>query len=202
MFKFGFELEGFYIKDGVVDLPPRNYPTDGFPGLCEVRTSGGKPLDEAYFELLRLYAKTPFSVQQHEHVFTPAQKRAIRARLNSKDAVEISNIYGKEPRALGNRTLASLQINISYMLSSEYRDDRGVLHPAQYGLFDFRPIIERLDKEFAEEIKTSGRQPGFYAVKDSVRVEYRSLPNTVVDMQITTAQLFIERIRKCHIKEN
>lgn len=31
MFKFGFELEGFYTSKGEIQLPPRNYPTDGHP---------------------------------------------------------------------------------------------------------------------------------------------------------------------------
>jgi hypothetical protein len=116
---FGFELEGFHRQDGVVALPPNNYPTDGFPGLCEVRTTGGKSMEDAYFELLQQYHKYPFDHQLFEHTYTPAEKRELRARDNRKDALMIGNIYGKEPRALGNRTIASLQVNMSYQIPDQ-----------------------------------------------------------------------------------
>lgn len=63
-----------------------------------------------------------------------------------------------------------------------------------WGTFDFVEIIRNLDSEFKDEITTANRQPGFYSVKDDIRVEYRSLPNFVSQINPTT---LINRIRKC-----
>jgi hypothetical protein len=63
-------------------------------------------------------------------------------------------------------------------------------------MFDFRPIIERLDKEFAAELKMSNRQPGFYAVKDDCRVEYRSLPNFVFTPDLAKIKPLLERFQR------
>lgn len=198
MLKFGFELEGFYrLTDNSITLPPRDFPVDGFPGLCEVRTNGGKDLSRSYFELLEVYSKYQFDIHTFEHTFSPADKRLIRSRHNEKTAVNINNIYGKEPKALGNRTIASFQINISNLVRSSYTDEKGVFHQEQYGLFDFYPIIKALDKEFDEEILKSKRQKGFYSVKDGVRVEYRSLPNFVFETDYRRANALIERIEHC-----
>lgn len=96
-----------------------------------------------------------------------------------KDQVSVQNIYGKTPRRLGNRTLASLQINVSNRLAKKYTDSKGNVFPDRYGAIDVIPIVRGLDKEFSDEIKNSNRQPGMYAVKDDIRLEYRSLPNSV-----------------------
>ena len=169
---FGFELEGFYRVANLVTLPPRYYPTDGFPGLCEVRTVGGQYLEAAYYALLNQFRQHPFDFNTYEYTFSPKEKQILRRRWNEKEAVSINNIYGKAPRALGNKTIASFQISLS-------RPTRKGLNDRQeYGIFDFVPMIERLDETFAKEIADSKRQPGWYAVKDD-RVEYRSLPNFV-----------------------
>jgi hypothetical protein len=196
--RFGFELEGFYRDaDGNVALPPTRYPTDGFPGLCELRSTGGKSLDDAYFEVLRQTMEKPFDWMLFEHTFTQEQRRGIRARpAPEKEAVFINNIYGKLPRALGNRTLASFQINFSWLVAPESRTAK-TFSAARYGMIDFRPYIEKLDKEFAAELKMSNRLPGMYAVKDELRVEYRSLPNFVFTNDLAKVNTLLDRIRKC-----
>ncbi len=181
MFKFGFELEGFYtpLPDGKFYLPPKNYPTDGFPGLIEVRTSGGDEITRQLFDIYRqASALEGFAPHFHEHTYSPQERTKLRARESSKGSLHISNIYGRSPKALGNRTLASFQINVSYQTASEWTDVHKVKHPAKYGLFDFYPIVKGLDEVFADVIHASGRQPGFYAIKDNVRLEYRSLPSS------------------------
>lgn len=200
MYQFGFELEGFYWLGNTITLPPANYTTDGFPGLCEVRTRGGSSIEDAYYSILKEFARQPFDFSTCEHTFTQEDKRRIRSRHNEKTAVDINNIYGKEPKALGNRTIASFQVNISYMVKNSYIDDKGNHRPAQYGLFDYYPIIKALDKEFEKEIMTSHRQKGFYAIKDKCRVEYRSLPNTVFEDDIHRATSLIRRIQNCVYK--
>jgi hypothetical protein len=194
--KFGFELEGFYRDLGVIVPPPERYPTDGFPGLVEHRSTGAKSMEDAYFEVLRGVMDKPMDFRTFEHTFTPAEKRLLRMRECRKDSLVIGNIYGKEPRALGNRTLASLQINFSYLIAAGYTRNK-VSVPERYGMFDFRPIIARLDKEFACELKASNRQPGFYAVKEHCRVEYRSLPNSVFTDDITKIPALLERFANC-----
>lgn len=197
MFRYGFELEGFYTtKELGTTLPPLGWPTDGFPGLIEVRTVGANTLEDAYLKLLIEYFKYNFDTQIYEHTFSPEEKVLLRKRRYEKDILDLGNIYGKKPRALGNRTLASFQINISNQIRPSRYDEKGVFHTAEYGLFDYLPIIRRLDWDFRYEIKEAKRQPGFYAIKDGVRVEYRSLPNTVFTKGNDILK-FIERIRKC-----
>lgn len=201
MFKFGFELEGFYTDKGEIQLPPKHYSTDGFPGLCEIRTVGGGSLEDAYFSVLNSYRKTPFDLSFSSGVFSPQQRRQIRQRENVKDGVDIQNIYGKEPRLIGNKTLASLQVNISYQTRNSFQkvSDKGIIHhePETYGLFDFVPIIRALDEEFEKEIKKANRQAGFYSIKDGCRVEYRSLPNTVFETELVGITKFLDRIIRC-----
>lgn len=191
--RFGFEVEGFFKERGDVVLPPLSYPTDGFPGLVEARTFGGKPIREQFYMLLSEMDRlegTDFEL--FEHVFTGAQKRAIRARHNEKTAYEIRNIYGKEPRLLGNRTLASFQINISDFHTT-YRTNNNI-NIDVYKPFDFVAIIRNLDKEFKDEIRQSKRQPGFYSLKEGFRVEYRSLPNFVARQD---PNKLLARISRC-----
>lgn len=183
MFRYGFELEGFFEDEAGVIVPPdrsNSFPKDGFPGLCELRTTGGKCLHEAGAELLGLalsYNLSLINFRIHEHKFSGEEMAYIRKHFRfEKDQVDVKNIYGKKPRALNGRTLASFQINISNQLS-ESRKDKDVYIPAQYGLLDVHGIVLRLDKAFATDIKNSNRQPGMYAIKDNYRLEYRSLPN-------------------------
>lgn len=197
MLVFGFELEGFYTLDGnKVTLPPLSYPTDGFPGLVELRTNGGHALDECYAEIMRLRLATPnVDFSKPSHVFSREERGAIRRRHSEKTAWDIRNLYGKAPRLLGNKTIASLQISVSNLLSKEYRCKDGVLYPAVYGLFDIPHIVRNLDREFKTEIKLSGRQPGEYAIKMDRRLEYRSLPNSAFPINPDYAPAFLERIR-------
>lgn len=200
-YKFGFELEGFFeTPEGQLQLPPVNYPTDGFPGLCEVRTVGGLDLEDAYFMLLNQFRMYPFNASAPIGKFPPDLKRRIRARQNVKDSVIVSNIYGKEPKELGDKTIASFQINISNQVSPKTTRVEGTsIHTteARYGLFDYVPIIRALDKEFAAEIADAKRQPGFYALKDDKRIEYRSLPNSVFKTDLNEISVLLKRIRRC-----
>lgn len=178
-----------------VSLPPRNYPTDDFPGLVEARTVGGESLRKQFYMLLSEMDRLEgTNWTKHEHTFDTRQKVQIRARHSEKGGISIGNIYGKDPKALGNRTLASFQINISNFVGSiQPRGENSALRDI-YGPFDFFQIIKRLDEEFATEIKESNRQPGFYCLKDQLRVEYRSLPNSVALIKPNT---LLSRIEKC-----
>ena len=78
---------------------------------------------------------------------------------------------------------------ISKVLKHSYTDSHGTHHPDQYGLLDIPTIVTTLDDLFIHEIKRTGRQPGEYAIKENVRLEYRSWPNTVFFNSCTPQQL-------------
>lgn len=197
MLKFGLELEGFFLEDDKLAVPPKDYPVDGFPGLVELRTIGYKSLREAYGDILVAFSDTPdVDFGCEEATFSPEQRAQLRRREERKSAWDIQNIYGKAPRLLGNRTIASCQINISNLLSESRTDDKGVFHSPRWGLLDIPRIVRALDEEFAEEIRDARRQPGEYCVKD-VRLEYRSLPNFAFEFDLTKAKNFLDRIDNC-----
>jgi len=212
LLKFGFELEGFYFevkedehgrKYKNITVPPTDYSTDGFPGLVEIRTA--KPstnIFEAYMNMIACYRDSIKNVDFscHTHTFSKEDKAVIRTKYHVKEAVKIRNIYGKAPRLLGNKTIASFQINISNIVASR---SSYVLHDGselelsdQYGLFDFANIIRALDKAFEKEIKEARRQPGEYAIKGN-RLEYRSLPNFVAPLtNMQDIYEFIDKLSK------
>lgn len=192
-FKFGFEVEGFYLKGGKIEIPPKEYTHDDFPGLVEVRNTGGGNLREQFYLLkssMDEYENVDWSTT--EYTFTPKQKTIIRGRHYEKGGVHINNIYGKSPKELGSKTLASFQINISSS-NGMIKDSYGSMRE-QYSLFDFVTIIRNLDEEFEKEIKESKRQIGFYSIKDHLRLEYRSLPNSVVTQNTNK---LLKRIEGC-----
>lgn len=196
--KYGFEVEGFYRSlDTNICIPPSNYPVDGFGGLVEFRSCGPCDLEKAYLSIIQGMMKYKnVDVLTHEHTFTPKQKAAINARYFEKGGYSVQNIYGKSPKALGNKTLASFQINFSQEGTISVKDEKGNYDVRKYsGLFDFVPIIRGLDEEFADEIKEAKRQPGVYCIKDSNRVEYRSLPNFVFDPSLEGGADLLRRIQ-------
>lgn len=199
--QFGFELEGFYHEDGVITIPPLGYPADNFPGLVEVRTEGGADLDNAFFALIQGMCKYP-DVHFHipSHTFKGWELTELRSRHFDKGGIKISNIYGYAMRNIGNKTLASFQVNISLKEKNTIVESAGE-HPRKTHtywttkLLDIPTIVRGLDAEFADEIKAAKRQPGFYSIKDNgMRLEYRSLPNTVVGVCVSLQQ--IQRVLK------
>lgn len=205
--KYGFELEGFAVSSTGVAIPPKSWSTDGFPGLVEFRTIGGdtieKQLGSLVTEIISLPKQGGYAVDwgRTEFKFSAEQMAEMRkTRHFDKCQVDVQNIYGKSPRRLGNLTIASFQINISNQITTGYTEKKIEMktiverhRPATYGLLDVHGIVKRLDLEFSKEIKDSGRQPGMYAIKENIRLEYRSLPNSV--FKIDRLSNLAERIR-------
>jgi hypothetical protein len=200
--RFGFELEMFLgcseTPNGV-RIPSMKLPVDGFPGLVEFRSRGGTSLEEAWAQIAQLAIEHDFSdldLNRTEARFTSQQISAMRkmGRFN-KPVVHVRNVYGKRQRELRGLTMASCQINMSLLLSSEYKDDKGVVHAARYGLLPCEEIVRALDKEFSSNIKSASRQPGMYAIKDDIRLEYRSLPNKVFSFNPGSARSFLRRVK-------
>lgn len=207
MIKYGLELEGFAIRGKTVVLPPKNWPLDGFPGLVELRTVGGNTLEASFAELFEKRWKLPyvegvsFNNELTEQTFTGKELAALRKEYSfGKEAQDVHNLYGHEPRNLRGKTLASLQINISNELRRRNEiivDNKKITEPAGYGLLNIPKIVKNLDTEFAFAIKAAGRQPGMYCIKDGYRLEYRSLPNALFEWDWQGCINFIARIRKC-----
>lgn len=206
-YHYGFELEGFAIdmKTGDISLPPADWPTDGFPGLLELRSSGGKRAENAYYELLKEYMwlsrKTHLpTFRICEHKFNGKEIAQLRrTAVFHKEMIDIRNVYGKEPRSLNGRTLAAFQINVSHLASQTHDtvvDGKIVSGKKHYGIFDITGVVKRLDEVFKHEIKEAKRQPGMYAIKDDCRLEYRSLPNFVFEDDVLQASLLIDKIKK------
>lgn len=199
MFKFGFELEGFmFVGDGLLTIPPKTYPTDGFPGLVELRTRGAQRLEDAYADIITERVKHhDVDFNTCSATFDGKQRAELRRRYSEKTQWDIRNIYGKTPRLMGNKTIASLQINISNVVAEERTDDKGSYHHPRYGLFDVTQVIFNLDNAFENEIKAANRQPGEYCIKDNTRLEYRSLPNFAFEFNLGIAQRFLDKINEC-----
>lgn len=198
MYKFGFELEGFYFppdsNSGEFTLPPKRYPNDGFAGLVEFRTVGGSDIETAYYSLFKQLSDYPHvSYKTTEHIFNASEKSEIRRRGVYKEQVNVQNLYGKPPRDAGRRTLASFQVN----LSNQTRRVVGDKTITVDCMFDMVQFIRSMDKEFAFEIKVAKRQPGMYAIKDGFRLEYRSLPNSVFSCNYAESRDVIRRILSC-----
>ena len=200
MIRYGFELEGYWKTGNSTGLPPKTYPTDGFPGLIEFRTVNHHTLIGAWIYLLKdmfQFDLSGFDSSINEHTFTAEEKRILRKRNWGKTPVDVQNLYDKKPRPLGNKSIASFQINLSNCTRLAYTDDKGVKHPDLFTALDVGKIVKSLDNEFKSEIKSSGRQVGEYAIKGN-RLEYRSLPNFVAPWnEPMKVKNFLERIRKC-----
>lgn len=205
MFHYGFELEGFTRVNYEITIPSKELPVDGFPGLVEARTSGGKPLLDALgslsSEIIRIHGMAYVDFGTHEYKFTGAQLAELRrTRTFDKEQLDVRSIYGKEPRALNGKTLASFQINVSDLYDEprqvKVKDKVVATIPARYDQLDIHRIVKNLDETFKLEIRDSKRQPGMYAIKENRRLEYRSLPNFVFPNTLTEISKLAERIKK------
>ncbi len=211
MIQYGFELEGFATVNNEVVLPPKHWPRDGHPGIVELRSTGGKTLENAYFEVCKEYMNleckedTVFDYTRNEHKFTGKELAELRRTSQfHKEVLDIRNLYGKEPRTLHGKSITAFQINISNLIANKYEIEsyskdgvktvRSV--PAQYGMLDIGTIIRRLDEEFKEEIGASNRQKGFYCLKDNdTRLEYRSLPSSIFKTSLSEIKTLLSRIK-------
>jgi hypothetical protein len=205
MIHYGIELEFFTYRGK--DLVPAYKVTgnlDGNPVVGEIRTGiFSNPVD-LFFDLQkRIYlerealAKHGCNMLFRSEVKGSAdfrkELRKDRTFINRKnlEVLEEFSIYpdgatSKEVEEIGIYQ-GSLQINISdnEVVEHNYVDkdnkDRKFSRNTS-NLFNFYPIIEKLDKAYGADIKRTNRVPGVFAIKDGnlgKRIEYRSLPNSV-----------------------
>lgn len=188
MMIYGIELEMFYATGTSITIPPKGFPLDGCGAIVELRSIPHTDIYSAAFDIkaqLRKFQDEgvllfPTSIGgSNRHRFTLEEYRLAAKQSNKDVSVEVYNIYGKERRLLPRGLVStSVQLNFSSRTVPSYVSDN-VRIPDQYGLLDTLRIVKALDKEFEKEIKESGRVMGEYAIKDNVRLEYRSLPASV-----------------------
>lgn len=212
MYIFGLEVENFLVdKEGKVVVPPhsRDVPVDGFAGLVEFRSSPKEDIHACAGEIWAQRDKLSTVVKSTPDTtldcakFTAKQLIEIRRNEfapNKDRRLIVRNLYNKQTRMLpAGKALASVQLNISNRLRPSYQYvNNGAIStvPENYGLLDIQAIVHSLDEEFAEDITVSGRQKGMYAIKDYVRLEYRSLPTSSFNGMFCRRVLkAIERIR-------
>jgi hypothetical protein len=205
---FGLELELFYKVDDQIEVPIKGLPVDGFAGLVEIRSIVSKDPYECYGDVVqkRLALEDKFDCELAliaQHKFSSDQLREIRKNTDAprKDRkAEINNLYGKKARLLpGGVALASLQVNISNQIRKGYSGNVGAPHtsvqvtyPDQFGALDVPILVRKLDERFGPRfIDEAKRTRGWYAIKDDIRLEYRSLPNFAFTEELP---LFLSRL--------
>jgi len=207
MKNYGIELE-FFVTDKEGNIVPAFKATtnlDGNPVIGELRTKVHNNIIDCVFELKKLifiekekiekagfkFSLIPIAKVNDEFI---KQLRREPKYINRKslELLEEYSIYGKKlSKVLPKGTYkASLQINISE--NNAFRFSEAVKVGKVYEsrqkeksfaeVFNYVDLIATLDKNFKEEIATTGRVAGVYCIKDGElgnRIEYRSLPNTV-----------------------
>lgn len=187
---YGLELEGFFFSNGKISVPPKDWrmPVDGFAGLIELRSKVSADIYECYGDIVRQQRKVEdtFDCEIHllpRHKFSALELQQIRRNTNAptKERVAaIRNLYNKAPKMLPSGVaIASLQVNISNMRREAHVSNISgtqVRFEDSFGAIDVPFIVRELDNEFAHEISGASRQAGCYAIKDEIRLEYRSLP--------------------------
>ncbi len=124
-------------------------------------------------------------LKKDKHIQT-LHRAILRAGLNKRVSHQNTGRHedvGRSPKAY---LYAGLHISITNPRSYTGDNNREVTY---FPCFDYPSIFRKLEKEFTSEIKAAYRNPGFYEVKPDGRVEYRSLPATLIHSKNFTARL-------------
>lgn len=210
--KYGIELEFFVVDQQDKLIPAYTVTTnvDGNPIIGELRTKVHDNIVDCIFELKKLLfleeeklarknLKIDLSTIKTVDDAFLKDLRKSKEFINKKEhtVLEELSIYpkGTTGKILPKGTLrASLQVNLSdnkeftyteynkVTIEDKYKYDIKTASKSYSGIFDYVSIISKLDEAFKEELKTSNRVKGVYAIKSGElgdRVEYRSLPNNI-----------------------
>jgi hypothetical protein len=183
---------------------------DGNPVIGELRTGVYDNIVDCkfaldkllYLESNRLQAKGYRMAIEPEIRVDNEFLKALRSDpkyINRKEleVLQELSIYGKQTGKILPRGIykASLQVNLSCNATFNYLSYRKISVEDKYRweseseakqyseLFDYVSIIRKLDTAFASAIKNTHRVAGVYTIKNGTlgkRIEYRSLPNTVL----------------------
>lgn len=194
----GFECE-FFLLDNKKNLivPDMIYPTDQFPLLVEARSEPSNNLHTAFLSLttqIQLLTLQARSRKEKLHVsnWEPKSEKILKEVLkkyseyNKKDEENYSNV-NQLAISKKNEEFYSAGIHISLKKEATYKfgynndEKKWTTHEYKHAvMFDFLPFFQSFDEIFDGYIKNSERTPGFYSVKNDGRVEYRSLPTTLI----------------------
>jgi hypothetical protein len=110
------------------------------------------------------------------HMTIPRPIKLAARRLHTKGLIKFQNLYGKAPSSLDH---AGIHISFTSERTIDWNDNCHRRSTTVNQLWDFARVFRELDKIYASEIKAARRVPGFYEIKDDLRIEYRSLPNNI-----------------------
>jgi len=190
--QMGLEQEFFLVNgdDQIITIPTGSgLPHDECGWLLEAR---GKPfgnITEAVFSLKadvhrldRSIMKTNASTNQlHRMVAEPFRTiprtvRTAASRNYAKGLTHYQNLYGYPHHNLPEGVFAA-GIHITFSQIRTVATKHGDVEYCEN--FDWPRLFRMLDAEFTTEIANARRLPGFYEIKSTGMVEYRSLPNNL-----------------------
>jgi hypothetical protein len=186
MLKFGLEKELFILKEGVVQVVPKEIPYDESGLLIEARGQPYNDITEAVFSLeadiYRITKKAEemgFEVSDKPIMPVSRKIKLEASRKFAKGLTKYENLYNFE-RHLNGQNQHTAGVHISFTSERNITCDKCNLNKQTINeMFDFVWIFKKLDQAFIEEIKYARRRPGFYEIKPNGRIEYRSLPSNV-----------------------
>lgn len=189
--QIGLEKEFFIKANNEYVIAPAGLPYDECGFLAEARgnpfscpTDAVFSLKSSIFKLQDAANKLNVSLDDSPLGVIPKKLKLEVARRFIKGLTKHQNLYGFECHR-NKSSEHTAGIHISFTDSGTVMGANNI--PVTYNrMFDWAKIFRQLDKAFAEEIKQSKRNPGFYELKPDGRIEYRSLPsNTDLDKIIT-----------------
>lgn len=189
--KLGLEVEFFATQKGkaidVSQLSPL-VPTDEYPLLAEARgqpsTCSYQAVASVQGEIARMVGRLQSAkakplfidwLKQDEHV-QALHREALRRGMNKR--INWQNLYGLLPSEK-NKDHVPAGMHISFTCPVNFTHKDGSVVTAN-GMFDFYKVFLALEAEFGAEIDKSERVRGFYELKYDGRIEYRSLPATLI----------------------
>lgn len=193
--KYGLEVE-FFGKSietrKFIDARAAGLPSDDWPMLAEAR---GEPHTCPFHAVgsVRSEVSRIVSLMETKHIepqflnwvakkdVKELQEAILRQGVNK--VIRQENLFGLDPSPK-NETHYSAGLHVSITnptkTSNIYIGKKCFEGHSYHGMFDFVKIFRAISEEFEKEIKSSGRTPGFYEIKSCGRVEYRSLPATII----------------------
>jgi len=192
--KIGFEQEFFVMNSKTRELVipvPKVFPFPDESGvLIEARGEPSLDVIEAIFSLKAdmerldmICSKNGYIMWDKPLMVVSRKERVSLSREFSKGISKFENLYGFT--AHRNKLMEwTAGIHISFTKPTMISVGDEVRH--YNSMWDFPTLFRKLDDVFADEIKETKRNPGFYELKQDGRVEYRSLPNNVSHMKIIT----------------
>lgn len=203
--KLGLEVEFFGVSSGrLVNVGALGFPHDEYPLLAEARGEAASDTFQAVAsvrgEIERITAlmdekNVIATFTNWEHRDAALEEEILREGYNKKIAYQNLVPTTKVSKKNEKFIAAGLHVSVTDEGVVSYKDDDKARTPRSYKInrcFDFPLMFNRITNEFRAEIKAAERIAGFYEVKCDGRVEYRSLPATLIHTKD-----FAVRLNRC-----